>query len=422
MQEFWQFKMNISYLFHSELLKKLTQQNSNSLDFVILATGGFDTNDKQSMSLLLQETVRVLKDNGIVFIQGIPKFLPELGVFLEKYLTFKYWLAVKSTPIEISPLPSVHAAVLLFTKGKGRFNINKVRLPHQYCKACNRTLKDWGGKAHLMNPDGYVISDVIKDLPQADNYSQISKPLFDILIEMLDVFYEKKGLQEPSGIVGPLEALPWKNDLAFRHNKQSGLTSFQSSPTLLKTGSDGLPKELQLQAKKHNHKYTGPIDHDISTEKLFNVIHQGDAIEILSQYPDESVDLAFADPPYNLDKDYSIYDDEQAGHKYIEWCNAWLTEYIRILKPNGSLFVLNLPRWALYHASFLNRFLYFQNWIVWDALSEPRGKIMPAHYALLFYTKDPENFTFNYEAVSPVDARHYCLRTSCIRKRKKSGE
>lgn len=396
--------MKISYLRHSELLAELNRQNSNSLDFIILATGGLDTGDKRSMFLLFQETVRVLKDGGIVFVQGVPRVLPEFGVFIEKFLIFKYWLTIESNLVETSLLPSVHAAVLLFTKGKGRFNINRVRLPHQYCKACNRTLKDWGGKAHLMNLEGYVLSDVIKDLPHADNYNQISRPLFDILLEMLNASNEKGDRQEKRGIVGPVEALPWKSALAPRPDTQSDFENFQ------------------LSAKTQNRKYADSIEHDINTEKLFNVIHQGDAIEILKHYPDESVDLVFADPPYNLDKDYSIYDDEQAGHKYIEWCNTWLVEYIRILKPTGSLFVLNLPHWAMYHADFLNQRLYFQNWIVWDALSEPRGKIMPAHYALLFYTKDPENFTFNYEAVSPVDARHYCLRASCIRKRKKAGD
>jgi len=60
----------------------------------------------------------------------------------------------------------------------------------------------------------------------------------------------------------------------------------------------------------------------------------------------------------------------------------------------------------------------FQNWIVWNAMSEPRGKLMPAHYGLLFYTKDPTDFTLNYDEVEKLDVRYYCLRTSCIRKRK----
>jgi site-specific DNA-methyltransferase (adenine-specific) len=46
---------------------------------------------------------------------------------------------------------------------------------------------------------------------------------------------------------------------------------------------------------------------------------------------------------------------------------------------------------------------------------------MPAHYGLLFYTKHPTNFTFNYAAVGQLDARYYCLRASCTRKRKAAG-
>ncbi|MEW6406019.1 MAG: hypothetical protein AB1649_29890, partial [Chloroflexota bacterium] len=178
--------MNISFVHRTELLEDLKERNSHSLEFVILVMGALDTNDKQSIKLLLQESARVLKTGGILFVQGTPRILPEWGVFLDQQLTFKYWFAIESDLVENTLLPSVHAAVMLFTKGNGRFNVKRIRLPHQYCKACERTLKDWGGKAHLMHPDGYVISDVIKDLPQANNYSQISRPLFDLLLEMLD--------------------------------------------------------------------------------------------------------------------------------------------------------------------------------------------------------------------------------------------
>jgi site-specific DNA-methyltransferase (adenine-specific) len=405
--------MNISYIRDIELLEEFTKRKANSLDFVLLATGALNTDDKPLLFSLLQESVRVLKNGGIFFVQGIPKVLPELGVFLEKELTFKYWFAVESTLVETTGLPSTHAAVMLFTKGNNRFNIKQVRLPHQYCRACQRTLKDWGGKAHLMNPEGYAISDVIKDLPQTNNYNQISKPLFDILMEMLDFPFEKgkqqnsfidTSLPERNGLVGPVEGLAWKQSVLAETPSQYILPNFPLPP--------------MAQNGKQPHPVITPL---VDKEKLFNVIYQGDAIEILRQYPNESVDLVFADPPYNLDKDYTIYDDEQADHKYVEWCNSWLAEYIRILKPTGSLFVLNLPHWALYHADFLNRHLYFQNWIVWDALSEPRGKIMPAHYALLFYTKRPTGFTFNYEVIKSLDARHYCLRASCIGNRKQMG-
>ncbi len=409
--------MNISFAQRAELLGELSGRSSNSLEFVILATGALDTDNTQSLFLLLRESVRVLKYGGVLFVQGIPGVLPELGVFLEQYLIFKYWLAIESIPIETTRLPSVHAAVMLFSKGNGRFNVKRVRLPHQYCRACQRTLKDWGGKAHLMHPDGYVVSDVIKDLPLADNYSQISQPLFELLLNMLDFSWEgelrpRELLNPPppeiNGLVGPTEGLPWEHSHLAEPYTQYTQSALPNFPIPTTERSLSLPVAVSIS--------------HVNEDKLFNVIHQGDSLEILRKYPDESIDLVFADPPYNLDKRYTVYDDEQADHRYIEWCNAWLSEYTRILKPTGSLFVLNLPRWALYHADFLNRNLYFQNWIVWDALSEPRGKVLPAHYALLFYTKHPTDFTFNYEAVSPVDARYYCLRASCIRTRKQKED
>ena len=415
------YPMNISYLPQIELLDDLSRRESASLEFVVLVSGALETGDSQSLHPLLQEAARVLKKGGILFVQGVPSALPGIGVFLEKLLIFKYWFAVQSTPMESKPLPSVHAGVLLFVKDAGRFNLKAVRLPHRTCAACGRTLKDWGGKAHLMNPEGYVISDVIKDIPAADNYSQISEPLFDILLRMVESPI-KSGEQsvalvdtpkpEIAGVVGPVESLAWKHNLLREAYVQYTLPDF---PLSLEKRNGKQPKPAGLSLSK-------PATPRIDKEKLYNVIHQGDSLEILRRYPDESVDLVFADPPYNLDKDYSVYDDGQSDQKYIEWCNEWLAEYARILKPTGSLFVLNLPRWAIHHAHFLNQHLYFQNWIVWDALSEPRGKIMPAHYALLFYTKHPTDFTFNYPAVSPIDARHYCLRASCVRQRKANGD
>lgn len=306
-------------------------------------------------------------------------------------------------------MPSVHAAVLLFTKGNERFNVRRTRFPHQHCAFCSRTLKDWGGKAHLMHPDGYVISDVWKDLPPANNYTQISAPVLGTILRMLDFelpeakkadLVQQTGIQMPAGevkgIVGPKEGI--------------GTDRALLEPTVQYRLAGFLEPDARYSA----------VANEVG-DKMFNVVHHGDAVGILRQYPDNAIDLVLADPPYNLDKAYHVYDDEQADEEYVKWCNAWLQEYVRILKTTGSLYVLNLPRWTMYHAAFLNQRLYFQNWIVWDALSEPRGKSMPAHYGLLFYTKRPTDFTFNHDQVGQQDARYYCLRASCVRKRKAAG-
>ncbi len=402
--------MHIVYPDRKNFDQMLKEAGNNSLNFIVLVTAALNPADCDKLEACLDECVRVLKHGGLLFVQGRPEYLPELGVYLDQRLNFKYWIAIESTiQCRDNGLPSVHAAVLLFTKGNERFNVKRTRFPHQYCAYCKRTLKDWGGKAHLMHPDGYVISDVWKDLPPANNYTQISAPVLDTILRMLDFelpkakkanLFQQTGIQMPvgevKGIIGPKEGI----------------------------GTDRALLEPTVQYRLPGFLEPGVRYSAVANEvgdKMFNVVHHGDAVKILKQYPDNSIDLVFADPPYNLDKAYHVYDDEQADEEYIKWCNAWLWEYVRILKPTGSLYVLNLPRWTMYHATFLNRYLYFQNWIVWDALSEPRGKLMPAHYGLLFYTKHPTDFTFNYDEVGQLDARYYCLRASCIRKRKAAG-
>lgn len=97
------------------------------------------------------------------------------------------------------------------------------------------------------------------------------------------------------------------------------------------------------------------------------------------------------------------------------------------------MFILNLPRWSALLADFLGRAskLYLQNWIVWSSLPEPKGVLMPAHYALLYFTKGKEGSRFNYcsmengwepfdEAVFPPDRADVCSRRACIRKRRAS--
>ncbi len=399
--------MQIAYPNQDELKRTLAEAPANSLDFIVLATGAlFPQENLPALKACLSDCVRVLKNGGLLFVQGRPDYLPELGVFLDERLRFKYWIALQSSLHQPTQgLPSVHAAVLLFTKGNGRFNVRRTRFPHQYCAACGKTLKDWGGKSHLMHPQGYVISDVWKDLPVEDNYGRISQTVLETILRMLDFGSRRTegtlftAEREPiKGLIGPKDAIAGRSAAVTEPRGQYSLPGFQKP------------------------EYEAPLSTpSVLPNRMFNVIHHGDALETLKQYPDASIDLVFADPPYNLDKPYTRYDDEREEQQYISWCNDWLREYIRVLKPTGSLYVLNLPRWSMYHAAFLNRYLYFQNWIVWDALSEPRGKLMPAHYGLLFYTKSPKGFTFNYDAVGELDAPYYCLRASCIRKRKANG-
>lgn len=132
-----------------------------------------------------------------------------------------------------------------------------------------------------------------------------------------------------------------------------------------------------------------------------NVVLQGDCLEHLKTIPSESVDITFADPPFNLNKKYNSYEDGLELKEYLAWCRAWLQEMVRITKPTGSIFVHNIPKWLTYYAGFLNELAEFRHWISWDAMGAPLGKsLLPNHYGILYYVKDRKKAKF-YELRYP---------------------
>lgn len=131
-----------------------------------------------------------------------------------------------------------------------------------------------------------------------------------------------------------------------------------------------------------------------------NEIIEGDAIEVMKRIPDDSIDMTFADPPFNLKKSYEHYEDDKETKDYLNWCNEWLNQLVRITKPTGSIFVHNIPKWLTYYAAHLNQIAYFKHWIAWDAMGAPLGKtILPNHYGILWYVKS-RDFKF-YDIRTP---------------------
>ncbi len=136
-------------------------------------------------------------------------------------------------------------------------------------------------------------------------------------------------------------------------------------------------------------------------EKYINQIIHGDCIEVMQQFPSDSVDVTFADPPFNLKKKYGTYKDEKETSDYLNWCKQWIHEMVRITKPSGSIFLHNIPKWLTYYTEFLNDVADFRHWIAWDAPTAPMGKtLQPSHYGILFYAKNQRENKF-YEIRYP---------------------
>ena len=95
-----------------------------------------------------------------------------------------------------------------------------------------------------------------------------------------------------------------------------------------------------------------------------DVIH-GDVMDICKTLDDETAQMVIADPPYNIGKDFGNKSDCQDMDVYLEWCTRWIQECLRILKPNGTMFIYGFSEnLALITAkcipSSINR-----RWIIW---------------------------------------------------------
>lgn len=135
-----------------------------------------------------------------------------------------------------------------------------------------------------------------------------------------------------------------------------------------------------------------------------------DCLAILPLLKAAIVDAVFADPPFNLGKEYGkSTDDLKSDTAYLTWCREWVRECVRILKPGGALFLYNLPRWNILLGAFLTELgMDFRHWIaiqISACLPIP-GRLHPSHYSLLYYTKGkPKTF---HRIRTPIQLCRHC--------------
>jgi len=139
------------------------------------------------------------------------------------------------------------------------------------------------------------------------------------------------------------------------------------------------------------------------------VLFRANCLDLLANMRQGTVDLFFADPPFNLGKHYE--DPEVSDQYHVEtyrgWCRTWMLEAIRVLKPGGALFVYHWPKWLMDFGAWMNGVadVEFRSWIALKMKNgfPIRGRLHPAHYGLLYFTKGGAEPTFNVvRAKSPT--------------------
>ncbi len=333
------------------------------------------------------QALSALDGDSVVCILTTPPDAARLLPYLENTLRFQLWIAIKSSSAEEtvgSNLPNRHVALLVMSRYRSNLRHTKTRIQYTYCPFCHRTTKDYGGKKHVYHEYGTLMSDVWRD------------------IEV-----------DPSGDIEPV---------VTRLRDLFGLSPYRELVLV------DLQQCLDLQPTQFYLRINEPRLHFAYDENpcpLGSRLINADCLQALREIPDNSVDFCFADPPYNLRKKYDHWNDDVDSIRYFQWCDQWLSELARVLKPGRTLAVLNIPLWAVRHYQHLVRTMRFQTWIVWDALSFPVRMIMPSHYAILCFSKGearplpgllkPVEAELQY--LQPL-AENFCLRNDCVRARR----
>jgi site-specific DNA-methyltransferase (adenine-specific) len=146
-----------------------------------------------------------------------------------------------------------------------------------------------------------------------------------------------------------------------------------------------------------------------SFEKDGHRVLWADALVALREcIEDSSVDLVFADPPYNIGKRFANSVDKWPSiGDYIEWCKTWLRECVRVLRPNGSMYIMTSTQAMPYLDIFLRDEVEILSRIVWRYDSsgvQARGYFGSLYEPILHCVMDKRDYTFNADAIE-VTAR-----------------
>jgi DNA modification methylase len=140
-----------------------------------------------------------------------------------------------------------------------------------------------------------------------------------------------------------------------------------------------------------------------------DTLHNSDCITGMSRMPAGSVDLAFADPPFNIGYKYDVYEDRMKADEYLDWSKKWGKALVRTLKPNGTFWLAIGDDFAAELKLMFQRELGLvcRSWVIWYYTFgvHCKYKFSRSHTHLFHFVKDPKNFTFNTEDIRVPSAR-----------------
>ncbi len=123
-----------------------------------------------------------------------------------------------------------------------------------------------------------------------------------------------------------------------------------------------------------------------------NQVILGDALVELKKLPDESCDVIVVDPPYNIGKDFGNNIDKRELGEYIRWCKDWIKECIRVMKPNGTMFIYGFSEILAYLSVEIP---INKRWLIWHYTNKNVASLnfwQRSHEAIICAWKDSPVF------------------------------
>jgi len=137
-------------------------------------------------------------------------------------------------------------------------------------------------------------------------------------------------------------------------------------------------------------------------------LFHGDCLDGFAKVESHSVDLVFADPPFNIGYDYDIYNDRKQAEEYLGWCQKWGSQIHRVLKPTGTFWLAIGDDFAAeLKVAFQAIGFRCRSWVVWYYTFGVNctKKFSRSHTHLFHFVKNPKSFTFNADALKIPSAR-----------------
>jgi len=139
-----------------------------------------------------------------------------------------------------------------------------------------------------------------------------------------------------------------------------------------------------------------------------NTIHLQDCIQAMQGMDEGCVDLAFADPPFNIGYEYDVYQDKKESTAYLDWSREWISAVHRVLKSDGTFWLAIGDDYAA-ELKLLSQRVGFhcRSWVIWYYTFgvNCKYKFSRSHTHLFHFVKNPDKVTFNRADIAVPSAR-----------------